>query len=367
MLFKAAFRTAIVSAVVVTGATTAFAQTRTISTTTNANATRGMATMAEETTTTTQLGAPECMRNGRSPASLLLFPEYDNRFGKNTLLTLTNTDTDQTSDDVLVELWYINEATCLKTDRTVRLTPGDTITLLTDSHIQTDDRGYVFAFVKNLAGVPVTNNVVIGQLIYIDGFGLGSLDWSVNAVGFKGVTARFTTTDVDGDGNKDLDGTEYEEAPDRIHIPRFLGQDLFSNSTMTFIALSGGVQFTTILDFAIYNDNEEMFSRQYQFYCWDKVRLTDISNVFSNSFLQSTNDDPNEILGAPAQEAGWFTFQGLNAFSTITNIADPAVYGVLVEDRFGERVADLPWDEGCQDNGSLIPAGPLGDNSDQNP
>jgi hypothetical protein len=364
MLFKSAFRTAIAFSVVVTGAATAFSQTVT---TTRGELPRSSAENgAALGDDVNPLGDPNCMRNGRSPASLLLFPEFDNRFGKNTLLTLTNTDTNMASDPVSVELWYINEADCLKSDYTVTLTPGDTITLLTRTQHPAETRGYVFAFAKS-GGAPVSNNVLIGQQVYLDGLGFGSLDWSVNAVGFKAVPARGMPTDIDMDGNKDLDGIEYEEAPDRIHIPRFLGQDGLSNSTMTFINLSGGVQFTTILDFAIYNDNEVMFSRQYQFYCWDKVRLTDISNVFTNSFLQSTNDDPNEILGATGQEAGWFTFEGLNAFSTITNINDPAVYGVLVEDRFGERVADLPWDEGCQDNGSLLPAGPLGDNSDQNP
>lgn len=370
MLFNAALRTTLATAVVLTGAATTLAQ----DVITQAPARTRMTRLTGELdgdTGTTAIGGANCMRNGRSPASLLLFPEYDNRLGRNTLLTITNTDTNMTHDDVRVTLWYIDESDCLKDDFTVTLTPGDTVTLLTSAQNPNVGRGYVYAYAVSPGGMPITRNVLIGQEIYIDGVGLGALDWSINAVGFKGLTAEGTNTDIDfgpmaGDGNRDLNGVEYDSAPDRIHIPRFLGQDLFSNSTMTFIGLSGGTEFTTILDFAIYNDNEEMFSRQYMFDCWTKVRLVDISNVFNNSFLQSTNDDPQEIIGQPGQEAGWFTFQGLNAFSTNTNIAFPAVYGVLVEDRGGERVSDLPWDEGCR-NGSLLPTGPLGDNSDQNP
>jgi hypothetical protein len=370
MLFNVGIRTALASAVILTGAATAFAQTQVVTRAPSMNSLPRAFGQDNGSTggQTKPVGDPECARNGRSPASLLIFPEYDNRSGKNTLFTLTNTDLDLTSDPVSVEIWYIASSNCLKNDFTLTLTPGDTVTLLTKAHFPSTSRGYAFAFAKNSAGQPVSNNVLIGQQVYIEGFSLGSLDWSINAAGFKAIPSRGQPTDIDfgafGDGHKDLNGVEYESAPDRVHIPRFLGQNNRNSSSMVFIALSGGVQFTTIMDFGIYNDNEEMFSRQYQFSCWDKVSLAGIAGVFENSFLKTTNDAPNEIIGHSDLESGWFWFEGRNAFSTNTNISDPAVYGFLIEGRHGKRVADLPWDEGCR-NGALLPTGPLGDNSDQ--
>ena len=61
--------------------------------------------------------------------------------------------------------------------------------------------------------------------------GITALDYSINPVSFKGI-GNGTITDLDGDGNRDLDGLEYEAVADEILIPRFLGQGGTYNSEL---------------------------------------------------------------------------------------------------------------------------------------
>ena len=309
----------------------------------------------------------ECVeRNRRMPASLLLYPEFDNRISNMTLLTVTNTNCDQIQGDVLVELIYINEVNCLENNFTIRLTPCDTYTVVTSAQNPNFERGYVYAFAKSVqTGQAMTFNYLAGNLMAIGG--IETFDWSVNAVAFKGVTGHRQSTDVDGDGVLDLDGTEYWEAPDEILIPRFLGQSdstFFGpfRSELVLINLSGGTQFTTIVDFLLYNDNEEQFSAQRQFFCWDRAFLVDVSPFFRESFLDSLGtNDPNEIVGRPTHESGWFRFNGNSAFSSAEFISDPAVYGFLIERVNLTHAADLPWELCSQQNGDLLPTGIFGD------
>src|SRR6185295_18681539 len=113
-----------------------------------------------------------------------------------------------------------------------------------------------------------------------------------NAVAFRGIGTKDepvpapdgTLNDDDGDGIRDLNGPhnalpEYEEAPDRILIPRFLGQTMrneggqYFRSRLILIALSGGPRFRTIIDVLGYNDFEQVQSSMYEFTCWDKPLL----------------------------------------------------------------------------------------------
>ncbi len=136
----------------------------------------------------------------------------------------------------------------------------------------------------------------------------------------------------------------------RHHVPRVL------------LGLSGGAVFQTVVDFLIYNDNEEVFSAQRQFQCWERVPLDTISSVFTNEFLKTTDHALNEPLGATARESGWIHLDGSVAFSTVEQIDDPAIYAVLVERvSRGAGAADLPFECGSQCNGTLWPNGPLGD------
>ncbi len=307
----------------------------------------------------------------RVPGSLLLFPEFDNRDGDISVLTVTNVDCiDSGGGDVEVHYVYIDEDGCDEFDKNAVLTPCDTLTVLTNVHSPEHNRGYVYVYAQDpVTHEPIVWNHLIGSLLVISG--LDTFDYGINPVAFRGLTGvDGTPTDVDEDGNRDLNNVEYAGAPDVITIPRFLGQDFEAgpgtiHSEMILIALSGGKLFDTEACFLYYNDNEEEFSGVYTFHCWDKPNLLDMSFGFANDWLEDlVSDDPDEILGIPDpgyRNAGWICIQGCFAYSTRETIEDPSIYAVLVEHVGNWGVADLPFECGVRINGSLIPDNVYGD------
>lgn len=323
--------------------------------------------------------ASSALANGRNPGSLLLFPEFDNRSSHLTLLTVTNTNTgvnaDGSNGTVRVEFVYIGRyglggtsLNCLETNRTETLTANDTLSLITEVHNPQHEQGYVYAFAKDrVTGKAKVFNHLIGNLMTLESW--DTLEYSMNPVVFKGIgNAQTGVTDLDNDNVRDLDGVEYEAVPEEILIPRFLGSGDQFRSELILIGLSGGAAFDTIADFWVYNDNEEAFSAQYQFRCWDRVRLDRINGVFTQDFLaNSTNHAANEIVGASDVESGWMRVYGGTAFSTAEQILNPAVYAVLVERIAGYGAADLPFESvATQNNGDLLPRGIFGDPSGSN-
>ncbi len=323
----------------------------------------------------TEGGPCECLSPSphyRRPGSLLLFPEFDNREGDVSIVTVTNTDCTGAAggQDIDVEFVYIDKNGCGEFNKTETLTPCDTLSLLTNYHNPNTEQGYLYAFAKDEAGVPVVWNHLIGSLLIVSG--LEAFDYGINPVVFRGLGMSNGTealagspTDLDGDGNRDLDGREYEPAPDVITIPRFLGQDADTaggiRSQLILIALSGGARFETNVCFLFWNDNEEVFSGEYNFSCWDKPYLEDLSYGFRNDLLKSTQHDPGEIVGATNRESGWICLQGCQASSSQETILDPSIYAVLVERVGSWAVADLPFECGTRSNGALLPTGIFGD------
>ena len=122
------------------------------------------------------------------PGSLLLFPRFDNRPGKVTLITVTNTNCDFAqgpgsllAGTVDVEFVYIGKygpngqvLPCLETNTTRRLTPCDTITFLTRFDNPNHERGFLWAFAKDpQTGEAIVWNHLIGQALYLGGDTLG--------------------------------------------------------------------------------------------------------------------------------------------------------------------------------------------------
>ncbi len=298
----------------------------------------------------------EAMADGRNPGSLLLFPEFDNSMGCVTVVTVTNTDA--AGGDVDVEFVYIGrygpdphnyDIDCEEFNRTETLTANDTLTLLTDAHNPQHEQGYLYVFARDGVNSPIAHNYLIGSTLTVDG--LDSFEYSINPVSYAGIDPG-----ANNNGLRSLDGAQYEESAGEILVPRFLGQDdKMFQSELILIGLSGGAAFDTTVDFLIYNDNEEGFSAEHTFYCWDRVYLGAISGIFDNDFLRDfTNQDPGEILGAPSHESGWFRMTGAQASSSSTTIANPAVYGVLVERVGNKGASDLPFEAGSNANGALL-------------
>jgi hypothetical protein len=302
----------------------------------------------------------------QTPGSLLLFPSFDSRPGSSTILTVTNTNPDVLTGTVRVEFIYIDKDTCLEFNRSHLLTPNDTLTVLAAVHNPVQQQGYVYVFAKSpLTGQAISWNWLIGNMIDVNAIVL--FDWSINPVTFQGVPAQGLPTDVDADGLRDLNGVEYSQAPDQILIPRFFGQAFPIFSELILVNLTGGSRFTAVVDFLVYNDNEEVFSTQYAFECWDNPQLGRISNVFTQSFLLSTFHNPFEVQGVAGLETGWMRLDGRIANSRAASIDDPAILAVLVEQIFAVATfgaADLPYFLGEQANGDLLSHSLFGDADD---
>ena len=307
------------------------------------------------------------------PASLLLFPEIDDRQageenlfdadGFDYLVTVTNTSSQSGVD---VEFVYIDASSCLEFNRTEHLTANDTLSVITRFHNPKATRGYLYVFAKSpTTGMPIAFDHLVGAELVYAASQFGELDYSHKPFAFPaGPLVEGSVTDLDFDGIRDLDGLEYRRAPDELLIPRFMGQanQGTPQSDLILIALSGGAAFSqTFVDFLVMNDNEELFSSQTTFYCWTKRALLDLGTVYSNAFLQSTNHAPNEILNWNQQETGWMRLNGQFAASPAATIIDPAILAVLIERQGNGYASDLPFGYGAQDNGALLPHGLFGD------
>jgi hypothetical protein len=294
--------------------------------------------------------------------SLLLFPFFDNTRGAVQAFTVTNTSADAS---VRIEYVYINETDCLEFNRTRTLTPNDTVTTLSNLDNPNMARGYLYVFAKNAAGQAITfNNLAGATVVSTVNAGL----YEAAPIVFQGLTASNASTDTDSDGLRDLNGTEYSRTPDELIVPRFFGAASnqlsgtgSSTPTISLINLSGGASFTAIVDFLVYNDNEEVFSAQTSFSCYKRMPLAAVNAVFTSSFLASTNDDDSESF--EGIEMGWYRLDGRIAFSSTSTYNDPAIIAAHLDILDGSSAGVLPYGVGEQSNGDLVVLGPSTDNN----
>jgi hypothetical protein len=301
---------------------------------------------------------------GQRPGSLLVFPLVDNSRGDETWLTVTNLATGPSTSTVAVEFIYVRGSDCLEFNRTRILTPKDTITVRTKNDNPQMAAGYCYAFAKDPAsGLPITHDFLIGREVVLIGATIQTVE--IPAIPFVGRATPGQGTDRNGNGRRDFDNLEYEAVPEELHVPNFIGQlptglPLLSRNDLVLVNLTGGAAFTAVVDFRIYNDNEEAFSAQTSFSCWTRRQLLDISGVFGQAFLFSTNNNPLEgwpqAIGAPLpdMETGWYTIDGNVAFSSADSEQDPALLAVQIERNFFGWNAGLPWATGTQTNGTLV-------------
>jgi hypothetical protein len=307
------------------------------------------------------------------PGSLLVFPRFDNTRGDLTLITVTNTSDDQVAGSTDVEFVYINgddanpALQCQEFNRVRTLTPNDEISVLSKNDNPNMHKGYVYVFARShTTGKAIKFDHLIGSEIVLEAG--DEPDYELQPWVFKAgsALAEGAATDLNNNGLRDLDGNEYEEAPDRLEFPRFFGHGgpLDADEDLILINLTGGQDFTAVVDFLVYNDNEEVFSAQFKFNCWVDIDLIDISAVFDNDFLITTNHAANEVPGTTPlnfNETGWFRVNGDVAFSTAAQFSDPAILAAKVESLHTDLGgAILPFTEGVQANGSLLSHSLLG-------
>ncbi|MEW6745542.1 MAG: hypothetical protein AB1486_22545 [Planctomycetota bacterium] len=303
-------------------------------------------------------GATLASAGGPEPGSLLLYPIFDSSPGVATVFTVTNTNADPQTGAVYVHFYYIDGTTCQESNRVERLTPNDTFTCIASAHNPQQSFGYLY-LVATDGSRPITFNYLVGQLVTVDG--IEGVEYGMNAWSFQGMTAYRTGTDLDADGIRDLDGLEYEQAPDQHFVTRFFGQGGPFESELVLVNLTGGTQFRSTIDFLVYNDNEQVFSAETSFTCWTRRFLLDVSGIFSQVFLDWSIDDLEELYGMPSIETGWIRLDGSIATSPTKSIDDPAFLAALIERVGSYGAADLPFGGGTQANGDLLPRSVNGD------
>ena len=322
----------------------------------------------------------------RRPGSLLLFPFYrvtevpGGGEYEDTLITVTNTCSDLTPGQgglplgtIDLKFYYLDAGTCHPFDRTERLTPSDTFSVMVGNHLPPTNKGDGWLYV--VATDPTTGEAVdfdhlVGHATFFSS--LDSTWFEYNALAFRALTGEGAPTDVDQDDHQDLNGVEYEMTAANQMFPRFSGGfDLPGGafrSELLVLNLTGGAMFESSIQFLVYNDNEQVWSTSMDFKCWTLRPLEKISKVFSNAFLLSSSHDPEEelnMLGNPHVETGWFRMNGDVAWNFTKQIDDPAFVAVLLEWYNNRVVSAVPFDDGkTQANATLWPLNPLGDNED---
>lgn len=291
---------------------------------------------------------PLAAAGNQEAGSLLVFPEFDNRSGNVTYVTITNTNADAQAGTVDVHIVYVDASTCIQSNRQVRLTPRDTTTFLTSFHVPAVQRGYLFAYAQSpTTGKAIDFDFLIGTSLRIQASPRG--DYSISPFVFEGLTGPDQVTDVNSSGKPDLDGIEYDRAPNRIFVPRFFNQHAeplalgtWASELVLFQPLSTAGT-TTQTAFLVYNDNEQPFSIEFSFQCWQRARLVSISGVFTDDFLKSTAHDPSEVGGLTWVETGWFEVKGTSSTSsTGQSTSNPPVLGVLIDVK-PNSAAQLPF------------------------
>lgn len=286
------------------------------------------------------------------PSSLLVYPVVDNSPGTLHLLTITNTNLGRGS--IRVEFIFVEGSTCARSTTAYTLTPGDTLTINTRFAAPNVVVGYAYAYATTVGGSPVSFNHLAGASFATSASGSA---YEAHPYAFRAIPAEGQLTNVDLDQVRDLNNVEYEPCPDQIVIPRFLAEDgVRSVPRIAMINLSYGTSdWTAVVDFQVYNDNEDSFYAQRGFICYLLSRATNVSSFFLNNFLQATNHSQVEPQGL-GLETGWYKAAGFVSQSNQVLVNNPAILVAHFDTgTLGglHRSSPLPYGIGTQDNGDL--------------
>lgn len=276
----------------------------------------------------------------QNPGSCLLFPYFENNNQTVNVISITNVNS---SEDLWVRLVWISDNGCNPLDFWFELTPRDTLTFTAKAVCPYQGTGFFYAYVVQGAWSTMEKDAdfLIGQELVISNWDNQLANFSLNAVSFQCLNCQ-------ADGKLRLDGEEYTAAPATLYFPRFFGQtDLFL-SKIVLINLTGGRYFDVETYWLISNDNEQIFSLEKHFDCFEVFKLADVGSIFYNSYLLYSNHDVAEPLGfASLVETGWIEITGAEAYNLEVPVVieKPCIYGVLIENvvNLGYSHADLPF------------------------
>ncbi len=305
---------------------------------------------------------------GCVPGSLLIYPIIRSSLLDPSVFNVVNvTNTGRAGDCTTdIHFEYVNVspsltpflfANCTIDDRVETLTPADTLSVLTSCHNSASNaNGYlvISAMDPDQLDTYWSFNHLIGSEHIISA--MGGM-YAIAAKPFQACVPEKTNTDLDGDGKRDFDGREYNELPDELYIDSFIGN---LPGDLVLISFTGP-EYLTQIKFIIYNDDEFQLSGNFQFACWTRTPLAQISGYFTAAGLSTTPDDSRELDlncdGVEDFNTGWAIVRAQHALSiTSPKITDPAILGALANDNIPFMNARWLWQsEAKQANGSFPP------------
>src|SRR5262249_4178274 len=126
-------------------------------------------------------------------------------------------------------------------------------------------------------------------------------------------------TDNDGDGLADFDGSEYDEFPAELFIDSFFEEKGPFGNQLVLLS-TAGMSYQNEVNFLIWNNREQKFSRTIKFQCFLATNLKSISNVAGR-----LNGDPDEI--GHNTQTGWVDIKGGRVLDLAGNQAVDAETG----------------------------------------
>lgn len=295
--------------------------------------------------------------DGRTPGSVLVYPVQRSLAGsfpgaqgpQFTVLNVTNTNLTPAvggnlggSTNIMFE--YVNmmydappfhnrlkPAMCMVVDIVEFLTPADTYSVLTQCHNNgAGQEGYVVLTAQDpaLFKSAWSFNYLIGsELVVMPTGGV----YQIDALPFNSLQAENAATDVDGDGQLDFDGIEYEGIADELYIDSVLAT---TSNSLVLINLTGGTEFLATIKFDAWNNDEYPMSTTKAFKCWFEVPLFQLDNIFTPAYLFFNTPSALDELDVNCDGVGdfdtfWARIRGIVASSPVESIPDPAILGAL--------------------------------------
>ena len=281
------------------------------------------------------------------PSSVLLFPTVDSRAGqgKGTVISVTNTNASRIVSptnnlrygDVQIHYYYVEGMEPFNNvfNRKEILTPNDTLTVLAGTHNPEMEVGYLLVVAEDPESDDAINfNFLIGDEIVVDA--AQNKLWSIPAIGYRAVNTGGMIdnngrlkTDLNSNASVDFDGREYDLYPDELYISSFFEQSATMEGELILVSALGSY-YRVDVDFLFYDNEEDVYSRDFEFTCWTSVKLSDVSKVTRN-------------LGGTAAEpaTGWARIDGDKAIHILTGKRwtnemsgtnyDPPINGAFVQ------------------------------------
>lgn len=330
------------------------------------------------TTLAALLSSSFATADGRKPGSLLLYPLQRADIGF-TILALTNTAVQPAGpttfgDSTNVHFHYVNVQPhewlptrtrgCSVFDRVEFLTPADTLSVLVNCHNPSGafgSRGYVVAIAENPSAVntPWSHNHLVGSATVALATGV---IFQYNALAQESLAADGDPADVSpANFAADFNGVEYETLPERLYVDSF---STLATQSLALANLTGRTSDINRIHLTVWNDNEFPMSLTFEMDCWFHAALSDLSPLFTQEFMASVPNDPEEFDctcdGVGDVESGWLEIQSVGTRTPGGHIVadDGAIVGVLSGIGATGIGGRLLWEDGVQTNGSFGLMGP---------